>query len=78
MSLPSKPTGSGVRRTSALVGRLLAAVGTPALAQNSFTGTARSVDGDSLYVGAKEVRVEFGDGNSVTEFGDSALNSCAQ
>jgi endonuclease YncB( thermonuclease family) len=31
--------------------------GSPALAQDSFTGTARSIDGDSLYVGNKEVRL---------------------
>lgn len=29
----------------------------PASAQESFSGTARSIDGDSLYVGAKEVRL---------------------
>jgi endonuclease YncB( thermonuclease family) len=36
---------------------ILIVLASPALAQHSLIGTARSIDGDSLYVGAKEVRL---------------------
>jgi endonuclease YncB( thermonuclease family) len=46
-----------VRRHVCVLGATLFLTGTPAAAQSAFSGTARSIDGDSLYVGDKEVRL---------------------
>src|SRR6478672_9720969 len=43
-------------RAESLLAALLL-VSTPAAAQPIFTGMARNIDGDSLYVGDKEVRL---------------------